>query len=49
MGVVTVLDRKRGGLFNQMNVETPGYADSAKQVVIVVSSFIGDVRVTKVG
>jgi lia operon protein LiaF len=49
IGDVKVLDQKRGGLFNQMSVETPNYADSDKRVVLVVSSFIGDVRITKVG
>ncbi|RKP53982.1 hypothetical protein D7Z26_11370 [Cohnella endophytica] len=49
IGDVKVLEEKRGGLFNQMSVSTPGYADSDKRVVLVVSSLIGDVRVTKVG
>lgn len=49
IGDVKVLDRKQGGLFNQMSVETPGYADTDKRVILVVSSFIGDVRITKVG
>lgn len=49
IGDVKVLDQKRGGLFNQMSVETPNFADSDKRVVLVVSSFIGDVRITKVG
>jgi len=49
IGDVKVLDQKRGGLFNQMSVETPNYPDSDKRIVLVVSSFIGDVRVTKVG
>lgn len=49
IGDVKVLDQKRGGLFNQMTVETPRYSDSDKRVVLIVSSFIGDVRVTKVG
>ncbi|MBB6731153.1 cell wall-active antibiotics response protein LiaF [Cohnella zeiphila] len=49
IGDVKVMDQKRSGLFNQMNTETPGFSDSPKQVIIVVSSFIGDVRVTKVG
>ncbi len=49
IGDVKVLDQKRGGLFNQMSVETPNYSDTDKRVVLVVSSFIGDVRVTKVG
>ncbi|MCD9026495.1 cell wall-active antibiotics response protein LiaF [Cohnella silvisoli] len=49
IGDVKVLDQKRGGIFNQMSVETPSYSDADKRVVLVVSSFIGDVRVTKVG
>ncbi|BBI32225.1 cell wall-active antibiotics response protein LiaF [Cohnella abietis] len=49
IGDVKVLDQKRGGFFNQMSVETPRYADTDKRVVLIVSSFIGDVRVTKVG
>jgi lia operon protein LiaF len=49
IGDVKVLDQTRGGLFNQMSVETPHYADTDKRVVLIVSSFIGDVRVTKVG
>jgi len=49
IGDVKVLDQKRGGLFNQMSVETPQFRDSDKRVVLVVSCFIGDVRVTKVG
>lgn len=49
IGDVKVLDQKRGGLFNQMSVETPNYMDSDKRVVLIVSSLIGDVRVTKVG
>jgi lia operon protein LiaF len=49
IGDVKVLDHKRGGFFNQMSVETPSYSDTDKRVVLVASSFIGDVRVTKVG
>ena len=49
IGDVKVLDQKRGGMFNQMTVETPHFPDIDKRVVLVVSCFIGDVRVTKVG
>ncbi|MBB6691665.1 cell wall-active antibiotics response protein [Cohnella xylanilytica] len=49
VGDVKVMEQKRGGLFNQMNVETPGYIDASRQIVLIVSTFIGDVRVTKVG
>nr|AYQ75645.1 hypothetical protein EAV92_13870 [Cohnella candidum] len=49
IGDVRVWDHRRGGFFNHMSVETPSYADTEKRVVLVASSFIGDVRVTKVG
>jgi len=49
IGDVKVLGQKRGGLFNQMSVETPFFGDADKRVVLIVNSFIGDVRVTKVG
>lgn len=49
IGDVAVLDRRQGGLFNQVTVETPAFADAPKRIVFVVSAFIGDVRVTKVG
>jgi lia operon protein LiaF len=49
IGDVKVLDQKREGLFNHMTVETPYYADTDKRVVLVVSCFIGDVRISKVG
>jgi len=49
IGDVKVLDQKRGGFFSQMSVETPYYADTDKRVILIVSSFIGDVRITKVG
>jgi lia operon protein LiaF len=49
IGDVRVWDHKRGGFFNHMSVETPSYADTDKRVILIASSFIGDVRVTKVG
>lgn len=49
IGDVKVLDQKRGGLFNHISVESPGFADAEHRVILVVSSFIGDVRVMKVG
>ena len=49
IGDVKVLDQKRGGFFNQMSVATPSYQDAEQRVVLVVSSFIGDVRIMKVG
>lgn len=49
IGDVRVWEQKRGGLFNHISLETPGYSDTDKRVVLIVSAFIGDVRVTKVG
>jgi lia operon protein LiaF len=49
IGDVKVLDQTRDGFFNQMSVETPSYTDAEQRVILVVSSFIGDVRVMKVG
>ncbi len=49
IGDVAVLDHKEGGIFKNMNIETPFYQDTDKKVTLVVSTFIGDVRVTKVG
>ncbi len=49
IGDVKVLGQKRGGLFNQITEETPFFQDADKRVILIVSSFIGDVRVTKVG
>ncbi|BBH21605.1 hypothetical protein Back11_29500 [Paenibacillus baekrokdamisoli] len=49
IGDVAVLDHKEGGIFKNMNIETPYYKETDKKVTLVVSTFIGDVRVTKVG
>ncbi|MFD0717540.1 cell wall-active antibiotics response protein LiaF [Paenibacillus sp. GCM10027626] len=49
IGDVQTLDRKEGGMFKHMNIETPYYHETDKKVKLVVSTFIGDVRVTKVG
>jgi lia operon protein LiaF len=49
IGDVAVLERKEGGIFKNMNVVTPYFHETDKKVKLVVSTFIGDVRVTKVG
>ena len=49
LGDASVLERKEGGLFKNMNVESPYYHETDKKIRLVVSTFIGDVRVTKVG
>ncbi|CAM4268944.1 cell wall-active antibiotics response protein LiaF [Paenibacillus alkaliterrae] len=49
IGDVKVLGRKEGGMFNNINIQSPLYAESDKKIKLIVSTFIGDVRVTKVG
>ncbi|GGD74696.1 hypothetical protein GCM10010911_35760 [Paenibacillus nasutitermitis] len=49
IGDVAVLDRKEGGVFKNMNVKTAYFQETDKKIKLVVSTFIGDVRVTKVG
>jgi len=49
LGDVNALDRKEGGLFKNVDVETPYFQETDKRIKLVVSTFIGDVRVTKVG
>ncbi|MGZ9583422.1 cell wall-active antibiotics response protein LiaF [Paenibacillus marinisediminis] len=49
IGDVRVLDEKESGFMRTTNVESPYYHDASKKVRIVVSTFIGDVRVKKVG
>ncbi|WP_337098025.1 cell wall-active antibiotics response protein LiaF [Paenibacillus sp. YIM B09110] len=49
IGDVKILDRKEGGMFKHINIQSPSYNDSDKKIKLIVSTFIGDVRVTKVG
>lgn len=49
IGDVKILGRKEGGLFTNINIQSPSYQESEKQIKLIVSTFIGDVRVTKVG
>lgn len=49
IGDVAVLEEKEGGIFKHMNVETPYFHETEKRIKLQVSTFIGDVRVTKVG
>jgi lia operon protein LiaF len=49
LGDASVLEQREGGLFKNMNVETPYYHETDKKIRLIVSTFIGDVRVTKVG
>jgi lia operon protein LiaF len=49
IGDARVLDMRDSRLFRSMDVETPSYKDTDKKIKLVCSTFIGDVRVTKVG
>lgn len=49
VGDVAVLERKEGGIFKNVDVVSPSFQDTVKKIRLHVSTFIGDVRVTKVG
>jgi lia operon protein LiaF len=49
IGDVKILGQKEGGLFTNINIQSPSYKESDKKIKLIVSTFIGDVRVTKVG
>jgi lia operon protein LiaF len=49
LGDMSVFDRWEGGLFRNMKAESPSYAEADKRIRINVSTFIGDVRVKRVG
>ncbi|WP_141502771.1 cell wall-active antibiotics response protein LiaF [Paenibacillus luteus] len=49
IGDVKILGQKEGGMFTNINIQSPSYQESDKKIKLIVSTFIGDVRVTKVG
>ncbi|WP_240546165.1 cell wall-active antibiotics response protein LiaF [Paenibacillus artemisiicola] len=49
VGDVAVLEQKEGGIFKNIDAETPYFQEMDKKIILHVSTFIGDVRVTKVG
>lgn len=49
LGDMSVFDRWEGGLFRNMKAESPQYYDAEKRIRVNVSTFIGDVRVKRVG
>jgi lia operon protein LiaF len=49
IGDQKVLGRSESGLFSNMNLQTDAYFDAPRKLRIVVSMFIGDVIVQKVG
>ncbi|MCU6340210.1 cell wall-active antibiotics response protein, partial [Enterobacter quasiroggenkampii] len=49
LGDVRVFNQEKEGFMNNLQVETPYYYEAGKKVKISVSTFIGDVKVMKVG
>ena len=49
IGDVKVLGQKEGGLFTNVGSQSPRYSESDRRIKLIVSTFIGDTRVTKVG
>jgi len=49
IGDARVLDMRDSRMFRSMDFETPYYKETEKKIKLVCSTFIGDVRVTKVG
>jgi lia operon protein LiaF len=49
IGDMNVLDRHESGLFRNISTETPYYRESERKIRLIVSAFIGDVLVQKVG
>ncbi|WP_138754823.1 cell wall-active antibiotics response protein LiaF [Paenibacillus sinopodophylli] len=49
IGDVKILGQKEGGIFTNINIQSPSYQETDKKIKLIVSTFVGDVRVTKVG
>ncbi|WP_246070588.1 cell wall-active antibiotics response protein LiaF [Paenibacillus kobensis] len=49
IGDARVLDMRDSRVFRSMDFQTPFYKETEKKIKLVCSTFIGDVRVTKVG
>ncbi len=49
LGDIRVFDRHESGLMRNLRLETANYGDADKKIKLVVSMFIGDVKVQKVG
>lgn len=49
IGDMNVLDRHEGGMFRNIRTETPYFRESERKIRLIVSAFIGDVLVQKVG
>lgn len=49
IGDLKVLKQKQGGFMSNVQAQTPYYSEASKRVKLVVSVFIGDVKVNMVG
>ncbi|MNJ47701.1 hypothetical protein D3C77_428680 [compost metagenome] len=49
IGDLKVLSQKRGGFMSNVNAESPHYGEAGKRIKLVVSVFVGDVKVNMVG
>lgn len=49
IGEMAVLDRRESGLFKHVKLDTPFYHEAEKKIQLIVSTFIGDVQVKRVG
>lgn len=49
IGDMSLLNQKRGGFLSSAQAETAHYREASKKIRIIVSVFIGDVKVNKVG
>ncbi|MNO69246.1 hypothetical protein D3C76_600970 [compost metagenome] len=49
VGDLKVLNQKEGGFMSSVQVESPHYGEASKKVKLIVSVFIGDVKVNMVG
>jgi lia operon protein LiaF len=49
MGEMNVLDRRESGMMRSISTQSPHYMDAGKKIHLVVSMFIGDIVVKRVG
>lgn len=49
MGDMNVLDRRESGMMRSISTQSPQYMDAGKKIHLVVSMFIGDIVVKRVG
>ncbi|MFD0590792.1 cell wall-active antibiotics response protein LiaF [Paenibacillus sp. GCM10027627] len=49
IGDVKILGQHEGGIFTNVKTQSPRYSEADKKIKLIVSTFIGDTRVMKVG